>query len=158
MIKIIHAQSQDDLEKIKGLFIEYQKFLNVDLAFQKFEEELKNIPGPYASPDGCLLFGLVDTSVVGCVALKKIGDGICEMKRLFVHSSYRGKGYGKLFAKKIIKEARLMGYNKMRLDTLDSLKQAMGLYQSLGFKKIDAYYDNPLPNVVYWELDLLKTG
>ena len=158
MIKIIYARSQADFEKIKDLFIEYQKFLNIDLCFQKFEEELKTLPGSYASPDGCLLLALDDTTVAGCVALKRLSDNVCEMKRLFVRPPYRGKGYGKLLAKEIIKEARIIGYNKMRLDTLDSLKQAMGLYQSLGFKKIEAYYDNPLHNVVYWELDISRKG
>lgn len=99
-----------------------------------------------------------ESKTVGCVALKKINDEICEMKRLFVRPQYRSHGYGKLLAEQIIKEALVLGYQKTRLDTLNTLNQAMNLYETLGFKRIDSYYDNPLPNVVYWELDLSKKG
>ena len=158
MINIIHAKTREHLEQIRALFIEYQKFLNVDLCFQGFNKELNMLPAPYAPPDGCLLLALDEASSVGCIALKKLGDNICEMKRLFVRSGYRKQGYGKLLAEEIIKQARFLNYEKMRLDTLNVLKQAMHLYESLGFKKIDAYYSNPLPDVVYWELDLYEKG
>ena len=128
--------------------------LAVDLCFQDFENELKELPGRYAHPDGDLLVGLMDGKVMGCVAVRKLVGECCEMKRLYVRPESRGKGMGKQLAKTIISRSRELGYTRMRLDTLGRLTEAMSLYEQLGFKKIDAYYDNPLADVVYWELDL----
>jgi putative acetyltransferase len=154
MLTIIHAQSQDDLKQIKALFIEYQAFLKVNLHFQYFEQELKTLPHPYSPPGGCLLLGVEGQAAAGCVALKKLSAAICEMKRLYVRPYFRRRGYGLLLAEKIIAEARRLGYEKVRLDTLARLREAMCLYEKLGFIKTDAYYDNPLPDVIYWQLDL----
>ena len=151
---IIRAQTPEQIEEVRKLFREYERFLNVDLCFQKFDEELAGLPGKYAPPDGALFIAVDGKKIAGCVALRKLEDGICEMKRLFVRTQFRGKGVGRLLAKRIIDEAVTLGYKIMRLDTLDRLKEAMSLYESLGFKRIDAYYDNPLHGVVYWELKL----
>ncbi|NOX88312.1 MAG: GNAT family N-acetyltransferase [Calditrichaeota bacterium] len=157
MFKIIEAKEKKHLNRVRILFREYELFLGVDLCFQNFEQELANLPGQYAPPKGCILLGTEDDRLVGCVALKPLKQDICEMKRLFVRPEFRGLGYGKKLAEEIIKKARTIGYRYMRLDTLSSLKQAMNLYQSLGFKKIKPYYFNPLPNVIFLELKLDKT-
>ena len=153
-MNIIQVQTPQHIEEIRLLFREYEQFLNVDLCFQGFEAELAGLPGRYGPPAGSLLIALDGQHAAGCVALRKIDEGICEMKRLYVRPGYRGKGLGRLLARAIIDEAARLGYDLMRLDTLDTLKQAMKLYSSFGFTKTDPYYHNPLEGVVYWELQL----
>ncbi|RLB22545.1 MAG: GNAT family N-acetyltransferase [Deltaproteobacteria bacterium] len=153
-MKIIRAETAEHIEGIRRLFREYERFLGVDLCFQAFEEELAGLPGKYAPPDGALLVAMEGQELAGCVALRRLEQGVCEMKRLFVKEQYRGKGIGRALAKGIIEEAARLGYSLMRLDTLDWLKEAMRLYESLGFRKTEPYYTNPLPGVVYWELEI----
>jgi len=151
---ISRAQTPDQIDEVRRLFREYERFLDVDLCFQSFEEELAGLPGKYGPPDGVLLMAADVQRIAGCVALRKVEDGVCEMKRLYLRPQYRGRGLGRLLAERILSEASALGYGVMRLDTLDKLKEAMGLYESLGFRRRESYYDNPLPGVVYWELDL----
>jgi putative acetyltransferase len=147
-MKIIHAQTADDIGEVKCLFREYEEYLGVDLCFQNFEEELAGLPGRYAPPSGVLLLALEDQGVAGCVALRKLEDSVCEMKRLFIRPKYRRRGYGRMLAMRIIEEAIRLDYSEMRLDTLNKLKEARKLYESLGFKKIEPYCQNPLPGVL----------
>ncbi|MDJ0956415.1 MAG: GNAT family N-acetyltransferase [Arenicellales bacterium] len=142
------------LPEIKALFREYETFLGVDLCFQGFEEELAELPGKYKPPRGALLVAFVNSQVAGCVALRPLDNGHCEMKRLFVRPDYRGLGLGRQLAHRIIEVSRDIGYERMKLDTLDFLEDAIHLYKSLGFKQTGSYYDNPLEKVSYWELDL----
>ncbi len=153
-VTIQEAASATELDMIRGLFREYEEFLQVDLCFQGFEQELANLPGKYAPPHGALLLALNNDQPIGCVTLRKLEDGICEMKRLYVKPQGRGTGLGRILANEIISIARQHGYSTMRLDTLDSLTEAIGLYQRLGFRQVPPYYDNPLPGALYWELDL----
>ncbi len=155
-MKIIRARTENELKEVRQLFLEYQQFLGVDLCFQGFKEELAGLPGKYAPPKGALLLAVEEPEIAGCVALRELDEAVCEMKRLFVRPPFRGRGVGRLLAQAIIEEARKLDYLLMRLDTLDSLKAALGLYESLGFKKTEPYYDNPLPGVVYWEMRLKK--
>jgi len=148
------ARTKTEIEDVCRLSREYEAFLDVDLCFQNFEEELAGLPGKYAPPDGDLLIGLDGEKTVGCVAVRKLGDGVCEMKRLFVRPRARGTGLGRQLAHEIILVGVELGYSLMRLDTLDRLKEAMHLYEKLGFRKTEPYYDNPLQGVVYWELEL----
>ncbi len=157
-MEIIRARTAEHLERVRDLFREYERFLGVDLCFQEFEEELACLPGQYAPPEGRLLIAVEGRDVAGCVAARKLGDGACEMKRLYVRPQYRGRGLGRDLAREIIREAAALGYAVMRLDTLARLKEAMTLYQSLGFRQTQPYYENPLPEVVYWELPLRKEG
>jgi putative acetyltransferase len=153
-MKMVRAHTLDEIEAVQNLFREYEQFLGVDLCFQSFDEELASLPGKYGPPDGVLLIAIDDKNFAGCVALRKLEEGICEMKRLFVRSKYRGQGLGRRLAKQIIDEAVKLGYSSMRLDTLNKLIEAMRLYESLGFKRRDPYYHNPLSGVLYWELEL----
>ena len=153
-MEIVPVQSDIDVLAVRGLFVEYAANLGVDLCFQGFQEELDGLPGAYAPPDGRLLLVIDGDRAVGCVAIRKLGDGICEMKRLYVQPGHRGQGLGRRLAEAVIAEARAIGYRKMRLDSLTSLKEAAGLYQSLGFLEIPPYRYNPLPEAVFMELAL----
>jgi putative acetyltransferase len=153
-MEIIPAQTDYHLLAARNLFMEYADYLGVDLCFQGFQQELDELPGAYAPPDGRLLLAVEDDQSVGCVTIRKLGEGICEMKRLYVQPEHRGKGLGRRLAEAIIQEARAIGYRKMRLDSLTSLKEAAGLYRSLGFTEIPPYRYNPLPDAVFMELGL----
>ncbi|WP_419663949.1 GNAT family N-acetyltransferase [Desulfosarcina variabilis] len=156
-MEIIQATSRKDLDEVRRLFREYETHLNVDLCFQQFESELATLPGKYAPPSGMLLLATDGQMAVGCGALRKIeslGNRTCEMKRVYVCPEARGQGVGKRIAIRLIQEAVGLGYATMVLDTLDRLKAAINLYQSLGFVSTKPYYDNPLAGVVYMTLDL----
>ena len=151
MTRIIHATTKDHYQSARGLFIQYADSLGFDLEFQGFSRELAGLPGDYESPRGCILLA---EGHAGCVALRPLQNKICEMKRLFVIPAYQGRGIGRALAKAVIIEARKLGYQKMRLDTIESMKTAQGLYFSLGFKTIEAYCHNPLDNPSFMELAL----
>ncbi len=153
--QIIQASSTTHIENVRQLFREYEAWLEIDLCFQGFEKELAELPGKYASPEGRLLLAVQNGRPAGCVALRKIGEGTCEIKRLFLRPEFRGQGLGRRLAEAIIQEARQIGYERMRLDTLPpKMNDAIGLYRSLGFKEIEPYYDNPVPGAKFMELDL----
>ncbi len=151
---IIDAISPQQVKTVRELFLEYEKELNVDLCFQGFAEELKGLPGKYTSPEGALLLAMEQTHAIGCVALRRLSVSNAEMKRLYVRSAYRQLGAGRRLAELIIDRARGLGYRRMVLDTLGTMQSAQGLYQSLGFVSIDAYYVNPLPGVIYFAKEL----
>ncbi|MBW1842313.1 MAG: GNAT family N-acetyltransferase [Deltaproteobacteria bacterium] len=153
-MEIIRVATVEHLNEIRSLFREYEAFLGVDLCFQGFEEELAGLPGKYAPPKGAILMAVDGHDTAGCVAVRTLEAGVCEMKRLYVRPPYRGLGLGRRLVETIIQEAAKIGYSRMRLDTLDTLHEAIRLYEALGFKKISPYYDNPLAGVVYWELKL----
>jgi len=142
------------LDDVRALFKEYAASLGVDLCFQNFEKELTSLPGDYDPPTGRLLVAVDETRLAGCVALRRIDDQVCEMKRLYVRPAYRGTGLGRRLAETVISAAREIGYAQMRLDTLPSMKEAINLYHSLGFVEIPSYRFNPLEGVKYLELAL----
>ncbi len=153
-MKIIHAETEEQLETIRILFLEYAATLPFDLGFQGFEEELAGLPGCYAHPEGNVLLGFVDEEPAGCVAFRKIDEGVSEMKRLWVRTQFRGRGFGRLLAEAAIVHAAETGYHVMRLDTLSSLVDAVSLYRKLGFQEIDPYTHNPMPGVIFMEKNL----
>jgi ribosomal protein S18 acetylase RimI-like enzyme len=148
------AHSSEHLATVRELFIEYANSLEVDLCFQNFNQELAQLPGDYSPPEGRLLLAAEGITPAGCIALRKFEDNICEMKRLYVRPAFRGKGAGRSLALAVIQAARDCRYQRMRLDTLSSMKEAIALYQSLGFQPIPPYYDNPTPLAVFMELRL----
>jgi len=158
MLRVLPAETTGQLAHARTLFEEYAAWLGLDLEFQRFSQELAALPGPYAPPSGCLLLAEWDNNVAGCVALRKLSDVICEMKRLYVRAPFRRHGIGRRLALRVIAAARQAGYERMRLDTLDSMEPARTLYRALGFREIPPYYHNPIPNAVYFELDLTKPG
>lgn len=153
---ITRAATGEQFAVARGLFEEYAAALDVDLCFQNFERELNNLSMEYGPPDGALLLAVheEDGAVVGCVGARKLSEGVCEMKRLYVQPRCRGTGLGRKLALEIINAAKEIGYGSMRLDTLPSMKAAVPLYRSLGFKEMDAYRHNPVEGAIYMELDL----
>ena len=154
-MELIQAESAEDINRTRELFKEYAAGLGIDLCFQNFDKELALLPGDYVLPSGRLFLAISDDAAVGCVALRMIADGICEMKRLYVRPEFRGTGLGRTLAETIIKTAREIGYHRVRLDTLPGkMDRAIAMYRSLGFKEIEPYYDNPVQGATFMELSL----
>lgn len=149
---IIEAQSPEQIEETRRLFREYEAWLGVDLCFQSFEAELADLPGKYAPPIGGLFLAVIDEKNAGCIALRKLDNETCEMKRLFVREAFRGSGLGRTLIEKIIAEAKNIGYKRIRLDTLpDKMPKAVELYNSYGFQKIAPYYESPHEETLFME-------
>lgn len=152
---ITQAETPEQIEDARRLFLEYEAWLEVDLCFQSFAEELKNLPGRYAAPSGRLLLAYAGEKAAGCVALRRLNGETCEMKRLFVRADFRGSGLGVKLIDKIIRDARRIGYAKMRLDTLPGkMPKAVKLYEFYGFREIAPYYENPHKETLFMEKDL----
>ena len=147
------AESPTQITQIRELFLEYAQSLGFSLCFQSFDKELADLPGDYSPPGGRLLLAEHDGQPAGCVALHKIEDGICEMKRLYLRPQFRGKGLGRALADRIIAEARQLGYQRLRLDTVEPvMKDAVAMYRKLGFREIAPYRANPIAGALYMEL------
>jgi ribosomal protein S18 acetylase RimI-like enzyme len=154
-MNLIQAQTQEQIQQARGLFKEYAGWLEIDLCFQSFEQELAELPGDYIPPTGCLLLAFDDDQLAGCIALRRFDERTCEMKRLFVRAQFRGKGFGRQLIDAIIRAAKQIGYEHMRLDTLPpKMDDAIRLYRSYGFEEIDPYYNNPVPGALFMELNL----
>jgi putative acetyltransferase len=153
-VAVVHVTASDGLEHVRVLFEEYAASIGFSLAFQGFDRELAALPGRYAPPSGRLLLARVDGVPAGCVALRELGDRICEMKRLFVRPELHGRGVGRRLVCAIIEEGRAAGYETMRLDTVPSMRAAMVLYESLGFRDIEPYAENPIAGARFLELAL----
>jgi putative acetyltransferase len=149
------AASPAQIAQARELFLEYAQSLSFSLCFQNFEEELAGLPGDYAPPDGRLLLAMYEDQLAGCVALHKLEPGICEMKRLYLRPQFRGKRLGRALADRIIVEARQIGYQRMRLDTVEPvMKDAVAMYRKIGFREIEPYRSNPIAGALYMELQL----
>jgi len=156
MIEFIQVESGPALDQIRALFLEYAKSLDFNLCFQNFDKELRELPGEYALPHGRLILCEFSGKPAGCIALKPLEPGICEMKRLYVRPESRGSQLWFKLATHLIYEARRAGYTSMRLDTIrGSMDKAIALYRSLGFKEIPPYYPNPIANALFLELALM---
>jgi ribosomal protein S18 acetylase RimI-like enzyme len=153
-VRLTRAETDEQVEQARALFKEYEAATGVDLCFQNFAQELAALPGDYAPPSGRLLLAYDGEGVAGCVALRKVDDAVCEMKRLYVRPDFRGTGLGRTLAERIVAEGREIGYGRMRLDTLPSMRSAIALYRSLGFREIEPYRFNPVEGTLYMELDL----
>ena len=149
------AESPAQIAQVRELFLEYEQSLGVKLCFQNFEQEIAGLPGHYAPPDGRLLLAEYKEQLAGCVALHQWQGEICEMKRLYLRPSFRGKGLGRMIAEKIVAEARNIGYRRMRLDTIEPImKDAVEMYRKLGFREIASYRPNLIAGAMYMELEL----
>jgi putative acetyltransferase len=152
-IDLLQATLPEHIEQARSLFLEYGSSLGFSLCFQSFDEELKNLPGAYGPPSGRLLLARYAGHAAGCIALHKLETGICEMKRLYVRPDNRGLGLGRLLAERLIAEARMIGYERMRLDTIESaMKDAIALYRRMGFKEIAPYSAIPIDSALWMEL------
>jgi GNAT superfamily N-acetyltransferase len=152
---LIQAQSAEEISQARELFEEYAAGLEISLCFQNFEKELAELPGDYVPPAGRLFLAMAGDQTAGCVALRKIAAGICEMKRLYVRPEFRGTGLGHTLIETIIKAAREIGYQRMRLDTLPGkMDRAIAMYRSLGFQEIEPYYTSPVQSTLFMDLEL----
>lgn len=154
-MKLIQATTAEDIQEARQLFEEYASWVEISLCFQNFDKELAELPGYYVPPSGRLFLAVDDDDVMGCVALRKIGERIGEMKRLYVRPEFRGRGLGRTLTQKLIAEAKQIGYESLRLDTLPGkMDQAIAMYRSLGFREIAPYYRNPVEGATFMELIL----
>jgi putative acetyltransferase len=154
-LSIFQVESPTQIGPARELFLEYAQSLGFSLCFQNFDKELAGLPGDYAPPEGRLLLAEYENQLAACVALHKLEPGICEMKRLYLRPTFRGKGIGRILAQRIIAEARQIGYRCMRLDTVEPvMKDAVAMYRKLGFKEIAPYRPNPIAGAMYMELEL----
>ena len=149
------AESASQIASARELFLEYAQSLGFSLCFQNFDKELADLPGDYAPPAGRLLLAEYGGQLAGCVALRQLEDGVCEMKRLYLRPQFRGKGLGRALADRIIAEAREIGYQRMRLDTVEAvMKDAVAMYHRIGFREIATYCNKPIAGALSMELRL----
>jgi ribosomal protein S18 acetylase RimI-like enzyme len=154
--QLVEADTTAQFEAARILIQEYAEqihvLMDVDLSFQNFDAELDRLPHMYGPPSGCLLLASSDGEWAGCCALRRLDQGVCEMKRLYVRPSARGANLGRRLAQYIVAKAGALGYRWMVLDTLEDMIAAQTLYRSLGFRETRPYYPNPMAGVTYMEL------
>ncbi|MGH9522518.1 MAG: GNAT family N-acetyltransferase [Terriglobales bacterium] len=157
MIEILAAHAPERIATIRELFLEYAASLGFSLCFQSFDEELAALPGDYSPPRGRLLLAIADNRSAGCVALHPLEASVCEMKRLYVRPDFRGRGLGRMLAERVLADARSIGYERIRLDTVEPVMgAAVAMYHAMGFHEIPPYRPNPMPGTLYMELELGK--
>jgi len=154
MNKLQIVENAYHVDQAKALFQEYANTRKNDPALVNFSEEINNLPGEYAPPEGNIILAYCDGSLAGCVAVHKLKDDICEMKRLYVSPKFQGRGIGRCLIMAILNQAEILGYTRMRLDTIPTMKTAQKLYESFGFYEIPAYRNNPNKGTKYYELKM----
>ena len=152
--RVRRARSPEQWKAARTLVEEYAESLGFDLAFQEFEREVEALESVYGPPGGCFLLAEEEGRWLGCVGLRPLGEGVCEMKRLYAAGHARGRGVGRLLAEAVVAEARRLGYRRMRLDTVPAMTAARALYRSLGFRSIEPYRYNPIPGTTFMQLEL----
>lgn len=168
MLTIVQAVNEEQIQQVRALFTEYVEFIRTDvdtsvdnlddvLPMAGYEQELAELPGKYTPPDGRLLLALYGGEAAGCVAFYKLGEGVCEVKRMWVRPQFRGKKIGRALVETLIAEARASGYATMLLSTVDILTEAQALYRSLGFELTEPFFELPdelMAHEVFMKLEL----
>jgi putative acetyltransferase len=161
-IRVVDAVGAEGLVHARNLFrayaAEFADSIAETLCFQGFDAEVVGLPGRYAPPSGCLLLVMDEDIPAGCVALRDLGDGACEMKRLYVASTYRGRGIGKLLVGEVIRRGERLGYRRMVLDTMPEMIGALALYREFGFVATTSYWEHPAERAVFMERLLGSEG
>jgi GNAT superfamily N-acetyltransferase len=152
MTEYIIADTDDEYKHAALLFKEYAVWLNIDLGFQHFEEELTEIKTMYALPKGGIILCKTGDEFIGCLGIRKIDSNTAELKRMFIKQAWQKQGIGKVLLGKAIKLAQKLNYTTIRLDTLNYMTPAIKLYKEYGFYEIPAYYNNPNTTAVYFEI------
>jgi putative acetyltransferase len=145
MAPVVARAGPEDLAEIREMLQEYAAWLAIDLSFQDFTRELRDLPGEYAPPGGDLYIARLDNAVVGMVAFRPCGEGRAEMKRLYVRNTARGSGVGRRLVETALSAARARGHHTMVLDTLPVMHSAQRMYEGLGFRDVAPYYESPVP-------------
>lgn len=148
------AFDKSDTDAVVALIREYIAWIDEDLSFQGIEQELAAFPGPYAAPTGAFMLACSGNKIAGCMGLKALEPGVCELKRLYVRDTFKGRGIGRELVARMLAHARTLGYTRARLDTLAKMKSAQSLYRSFGFTEISQYVENPIPGTVFMEIEL----
>ena len=156
MLRITQVLSEETIAQARSLFREYASTIGVEVCLVDFDRELASLPGLYAPPEGRLLLANQEgpagaEQLIGCAALRKLEPDTCELKRLYVRPAFRGLGAGRELVKQLIDEARGIGYRRMLLDTLPSMREAHKIYRTLGFREIPSYQKNPIPGSLFFE-------
>ena len=154
--ELVEARAAAEIAACRELFVEYQRALGVSLCFQGFDQELAGLPGDYAPPRGRLYLALAGGKPAGCIALRPLFHRDAEMKRLYVRAAHRGSGLGRALALRVIDDARALGYESLKLDTLPAMKAAQRLYEDLGFRDTAPYNENPVAGVRFLALELAR--
>jgi carbonic anhydrase len=153
-LRVLTASNTAELEQVRQFFRNYAAWLGVDLSYQGFADEVANLPGAYGEADGRLFYATFDGQPAGCVGIRRFSEGVCEMKRLYVDPAFRGHGVGRKLALAAIKAAHELGYRRILLDTVPSMRIAVKLYRELGFSEAPAYYPSPVEGTIFLTLDL----
>jgi len=156
MVEIVRASVREQYEAAGKLFFEYANSINVSICFENLDKEVAELPGAYAEPSGRLLLAYCEGRLAGCGALKRADDRVCEMKRLFVRSEFRGRGIGKKLARALAEEATSAGYTDIRLDTLPTMTEAIALYRSIGFELTAPYRKLPVAGALFMQASLAR--
>lgn len=154
VMEVVPADTPELLLDVRALLKEYASLLGNDLSLNDLAHEIASLPGIYAAPEGALLVARVRGRAAGCVGVRRLEPGVCEMKRHFVRHSFRGRGVGRRLALASVDQARALGYRAMRLATLPWMREAVGLYASMGFVEIPPYRPSPVAGAVFMERDL----
>lgn len=153
-MEIVDATSEQQLEQVRQLFREYWHAFGFDPSFQDFARELEQLPGAYAGPGGRIALAMAGGEPAGCIALRPLDAGECEMKRLYVRNAFRGHGIGLALVQWIVAQARKAGYTRMYADTMPTMQRALEMYEAIGFKRSGAYSANATAGAIYLSLDL----
>jgi carbonic anhydrase len=153
-LRVLTASNTAELEQVRQFFRNYAAWLGVDLSYQGFADEVANLPGAYGEADGRLFYATFGGQPAGCVGIRRFSEGVCEMKRLYVDPAFRGHGVGRKLALAAIKAAHELGYRRILLDTVPSMRIAVKLYRELGFSEAPAYYPSPVEGTIFLTLDL----
>ncbi len=148
------AVGSGDLAAVRELWREYWNSIDLPNEFQGFGDELAGLPGKYGADGGALLLAWDRETAAGTIALRRLNDRAGEVKRLYLRPQFRARGLGRYLVETVIETARAIGYETLYADTLPSMRDALSLYQRMGFANVEAYSPDPTPGAIFLKLQL----